>query len=83
MKPIATSILNLGRFVALPLAGLILAAPASAQDDPLLEEITVVAQKREQNIMDVPVAITAVTGYRITPHISPLQCSLYHLLVVS
>ena len=65
MKPIGTSILNLGRFFALPLAGLILAAPASAQNDPLLEEITVVAQKREQNIMDVPVAITAVTGAQI------------------
>ncbi|MBT8108038.1 MAG: TonB-dependent receptor [Gammaproteobacteria bacterium] len=65
MKPIGTSILNLGRFVALPLAGLVLAAPAAAQNDPLLEEITVVAQKREQNIMDVPVAITAVTGAQI------------------
>jgi outer membrane receptor protein involved in Fe transport len=65
MKPIGTSILNLGRFIALPLAGLVLAAPASAQNDPLLEEITVVAQKREQNIMDVPVAITAVTGAQI------------------
>ena len=67
MKPIGTSILNLGRVVALPLVGLVLAAPATAQDEEsgFLEEITVVAQKREQNIMDVPVAITAVTGAQI------------------
>ena len=65
MKPISISILNFGRAVALPLVGLVLAIPAVAQDDPLLEEIVVVAQKREQNIMDVPVAITAVTGAQI------------------
>ena len=68
MKPTGTSILSLGRAIALPLVGLALAAPAIAQDDrdnPFLEEIVVVAQKREQNIMDVPVAITAVTGAQI------------------
>ncbi len=71
MKPIGTSILNLGLFLALPVAGLTLAAPATAQEasasmqSASLEEIVVVAQKREQNIMDVPVAITAVTGAQI------------------
>ncbi len=71
MKPIGTSILNLGRVLALPLAGLVMAAPATAQETSAslqsasLEEIVVVAQKREQNIMDVPVAITAVTGAQI------------------
>ena len=67
MKPIGTSILNLGRFVALPVVGLTLAAPTFAQgeDASFLEEIVVVAQKREQNLMDVPVAITAVTGAQI------------------
>ena len=67
MKAIGTSILNLSRVVALPLVGLVLAAPATAQEDDsvFLEEITVVAQKREQNIMDVPVAITAITGAQI------------------
>jgi outer membrane receptor protein involved in Fe transport len=66
MKPIGTSILNLGHLVALPLVGLALAAPVSAQEESaLLEEIVVVAQKREQNIMDVPVAITAISGAQI------------------
>ena len=66
MKPIDTSILNLGRVVALASVGLALAAPAAAQNDnSFLEEITVVAQKREQNIMDVPVSITAITGAQI------------------
>jgi iron complex outermembrane receptor protein len=61
MKQIGTSILYLARVVALPLIALTLSVPAAAQ----LEEIVVVAQKREQNIMDVPVAITAVTGAQI------------------
>ena len=66
MKPVGISTLNLGRVFVLPWVGVALAAPAIAQDDdPLLEEIVVVAQKREQNIMDVPVAITAVTGAQI------------------
>ncbi len=65
MKLIGSSILKFGCAVSLPLAGLVMAAPALAQSDPLLEEIVVVAQKREQNIMDVPVAITAVTGAQI------------------
>ncbi|MDJ0708743.1 MAG: TonB-dependent receptor [Woeseiaceae bacterium] len=68
MKRIGTSILNLGRMALLPLAGLIVSTSASAQEADaggILEEITVVAQKREQNIMDVPVAITAVTGAQI------------------
>ena len=66
MKLLAPSIRNIGRIVALPLVGLTLAAPAVAQEDAsFLDEITVVAQKREQNLMDVPVAITAVTGAQI------------------
>ena len=71
MKPIGTSILNLGLVLALPAVGLVTAAPAMAQETSAslqsasLEEIVVVAQKREQNIMDVPVAITAVTGAQI------------------
>ena len=36
------------------------AIPVAAQS--VLEEVVVVAQKREQNIQDVPIAITAFTG---------------------
>ena len=65
MKLLGPSIRNIG-LVALPLVGLTLAAPATAQEETtFLDEITVVAQKREQNLMDVPVAITAVTGAQI------------------
>ena len=66
MKLLDPSIRTIGRVVALPLVGLALAAPTVAQDESaFLDEITVVAQKREQNLMDVPVAITAVTGAQI------------------
>ena len=37
-----------------------IAIPTSAQS--VLEEVVVVAQKREQNVQDVPIAITAFTG---------------------
>lgn len=43
------------------LAGLV-AAPGSAQD---LEEVVVTAQKREQNLQDVPISMTVVTGESI------------------
>ncbi len=38
------------------------ASSALAQSQPFLEEIVVTAQKREQNLQDVPVAVTAYTG---------------------
>ena len=38
---------------------------AQGTDEPVFEEITVTAQKRVQNIMDVPIAVTAVTGAEI------------------
>ena len=42
------------------------AAPAAiAQDENILEEITVTAQRREQNLEEVPIAITAFTGAQI------------------
>ncbi|MFK8021132.1 MAG: TonB-dependent receptor, partial [Pseudomonadales bacterium] len=40
--------------------GLAIASTASAQS--VLEEVVVTAQKREQNVQDVPIAITAFTG---------------------
>ena len=71
MNPIGTSILNLGRAVALALVGLALATTAVAQDaqqeTSFLEEIVVTSKVKKggENIMDVPVAITAVTGAQI------------------
>ncbi len=47
----------------LAVAGFLVAAPAIAQD--IFEEIVVRAQRRDQNIMEVPVAVTAVTGAQI------------------
>lgn len=41
-------------------SGLVLYGPAMA--DPLLEEIVVTAQKREQNLQDVPIAVAAFGG---------------------
>ncbi|MCH8056281.1 MAG: TonB-dependent receptor [Proteobacteria bacterium] len=37
-------------------------APVLAQDSVLLEEVIVTAQKREQSVQDVGIAITAITG---------------------
>jgi len=47
--------------------GLLGSAAVLAQDDEsvIFEEIVVLAQKREQDIMEVPVAVTAVTGQQI------------------
>jgi outer membrane receptor protein involved in Fe transport len=50
------------------LATALIGLPALAQDDAdgtEIEEVVVYAQKRAQNIMDVPVAVTAVSGAQI------------------
>ena len=44
------------------LAILMVAPAALAQDDMVLEEIIVTAQRREQSLQEVPVAVTAFTG---------------------
>ena len=38
------------------------AQAANESDGTGLEEIVVTAQKREQNLQDVPIAVTAITG---------------------
>ncbi|MBP7334347.1 TonB-dependent receptor [Niveispirillum sp.] len=54
--------------IALPMMLGALAAPAAAQSAPassgaiLLEEIIVTAQKRSENLQDVPISVTAVTA---------------------
>lgn len=45
---------------ALPLA------PHAIAQDSILEEITVTAQRREQNLQEVPIAVTAFTGEELT-----------------
>lgn len=42
------------------------AAPAGAQGrNPILDEIVVTAQRREENILDVPISVTSLTGERV------------------
>ncbi len=57
-------------FIAIAIAGTGFAAPAFAQDettadDASLGEIVVTAQRREENLQDVPLSVTAVTGDRL------------------
>lgn len=59
---------SFGTLLPVAIAGLICSISASAQEQQtagIFEEIVVVAQKREQNIMEVPVAVTAVSGAEI------------------
>ena len=44
------------------LAALMISPAAFAQDEMVLEEIIVTAQRREQSLQEVPVAVTAFTG---------------------
>ncbi|MEM8661353.1 MAG: TonB-dependent receptor [Pseudomonadota bacterium] len=43
-------------------AALFQAAPTIAQENIMLEEVVVTAQRREQNLQDVPVSLTAFSG---------------------
>ncbi|WP_406828514.1 TonB-dependent receptor [Microbulbifer sp. ARAS458-1] len=52
------------RLLSLPMAAAA-AMPTVAQESRALEEVVVTAQKREQNLQDVPVAVTAVTGEQL------------------
>ena len=52
---------RIARAIALVLAPFAVAAPTLAADT-ILEEVVVSAQKREQNIQDVGIAIAAIAG---------------------
>ena len=50
------------------LAGSVMTVPALAQDDGAtntLEEVVVMARKRQESIQDVPVAVTALTPMQL------------------
>ena len=49
----------------LVLASLATAAVAQSNEDALLEELVVTAQKRTERLQDVPIAVTAVAGERL------------------
>lgn len=56
------------RLLSLPVAATgaaTIGAAANAQEGRALEEIVVTAQKREQNLQDVPVAVSAFTGEQL------------------
>ena len=54
--------MNKGSIAAGFLAALVISPAALAQDEMVLEEIIVTAQRREQSLQEVPVAVTAFTG---------------------
>ena len=53
---------NVVRYYVAAALGTAWVGPAMAQDQQTLEEIVVTAQKREQNVQDVPIAISAFSG---------------------
>jgi iron complex outermembrane receptor protein len=60
------STLRLGVLLPVAAAGLTFSSTVSAQDDEaIFEEIVVTVQRREQSIMDVPVAVSALSGEQI------------------
>ena len=62
MRPISRTTSTAARKLLIPLAVYCTTlSPTIHAQEPMLEEIIVTAQKREQNMMDVPVALTAVS----------------------
>lgn len=51
-----------GHAITLAVLSSLLGAQTASAQNSMLEEIVVTAQKREQNLQDVPIAITAFTG---------------------
>ncbi|WP_345889688.1 TonB-dependent receptor [Spongiibacter thalassae] len=58
--PVGTPILPRG--LAGMLLPLFMVAPAAVQAAPMLEEVVVTAQLREQSLQDVPVSVSAISG---------------------
>jgi len=53
---------NFNHALAISIAIVLCGGTAVAQDDDVLDEITVTAEKREASIQDVPISISAITG---------------------
>ena len=51
--------------LAVAMAGVLTPLPVAVYADTVIEEITVTAQRREQNLQDVPLSVTAVSGERL------------------
>ena len=52
------------RILALSVAtgvGVLIALPATAQDDPAFEEIVVTTRKKEENLQDIPISVSALS----------------------
>jgi len=62
----------LGSAVLLGLSGL-LAMPAAAQMEGVLEEIIVTAQKREQSLEDVPASVSTITGDTVRDYLGSAE----------
>jgi iron complex outermembrane receptor protein len=64
MKTTGIRLMPIGGCLATALAGIALTGPALAQDaqQGMLEEIVVMAQKREQTLQEVPIAVSVVTA---------------------
>jgi len=78
-----------GALIPAAMLGLVVGSPALAQEESsdIFEEIVVLAQKRAQNIMDVPIAVSAVSGQQINDagikDMADLQQNVPNLIVSS
>ncbi|WP_091735009.1 hypothetical protein [Phenylobacterium immobile] len=61
----AAKIFHLGWAHGVAAAALMFSSAALAQSSAALDEIVVTAQKRTENINDVPVSVTAVAGEKL------------------
>jgi len=68
----SVSRLALGGAIALSLSGLF-AMPAAAQNEGVLEEIIVTAQKREQSLEDVPASVSTISGDTVKDYLGSAE----------
>jgi outer membrane receptor protein involved in Fe transport len=65
MKSITTRCARLFALTPLAICGMLIGTPADAQEDAVFEEIVVLATRRAENILDVPVAVSTLSGTQI------------------